>query len=339
MTEFDIKKLVTKLKKEYGSLKIAADEVETKEFISVGNKALDLALDGGINLGSAVEISGFSQSGKTTLMQIMLANMQKKYNAIGIWLDRENAFFIDRAKFLGVDTNRTMLFKPVDILTVPDATIALETTLKKIPDTEYVFIGIDSIAAFDDTSKSDKAVMGKTAGQLHRLYRRILPYINNRTLFVFANQRTYKPGVMFGDNTTVTGGEAGKYYTHYRIQLDNGKDIRDENKGGEVVGNWLKAKVIKTRLGPSMRKVVFQHLFKGSIPYLSGYLRLLVDRNILEPKNKAEFKAFKQGTILYNGNKLLESNVEKIMEDFPELNLDIYPEYKPDEEEKEETNE
>ncbi len=68
------------------------NEVETKEFISVGNKALDLALDGGINLGSAVEISGFSQSGKTTLMQIMLANMQKKYNAIGIWLDRENAF-------------------------------------------------------------------------------------------------------------------------------------------------------------------------------------------------------------------------------------------------------
>jgi len=332
MTDFDINKLVKKLKKEYGTVALASDEVETKEYISTGNKALDLALDGGINLGKVVEMSGFSQSGKTTLIQIMLADMQKKYNAVGIWLDRENAFTKDRAEFLGINTKETFVFRPMDIPTVVDATIALENTLKNIPADKYVFIGIDSLASFDDTAKTDKAVMGRTAGQLHRLFRRILPYVTDKTIFVFANQRTYKPGVLFGDNTTTAGGgESGKYYSHYRIQLDQGKEIKDVKRDNEVMGNWMRAIVEKTRSGPSRRKIYFQHLFKDGVYYLSGYIRLLVDRNILQPKNKAEFKAFKQETILYKGKKLLESNVEKILEDFPELNFDVYPEYKLDE--------
>ena len=114
--EFDINGLVNKLKKNYGSLRVAADTVEVKEFISTGNKALDLALEGGINFGSIIEMSGFSQSGKTTLIQIMLANMQRDYNAVGIWLDRENAFYNDRSEFLGIDLKRTILFKPLDII-------------------------------------------------------------------------------------------------------------------------------------------------------------------------------------------------------------------------------
>ena len=337
--EFDINGLVNKLKKNYGSLRVAADTVEVKEFISTGNKALDLALEGGINFGSLVELSGFSQSGKTTIMQIMLANMQKDYNAVGIWLDRENAFYNNRSEFLGIDLKRTILFKPLDIITVPQATIALEEVLKNIPDDTYKFIAIDSLAAFDDTSKSDKSVMGKTAGQFHRLFRRILPFVNDKTIFIFANQRTFKPNVMFGDNTTTAGGgESGKYYSHYRIQLDQGKEIKDPKRDNEVVGNWMRAIVEKTRSGPSRRKIYFQHIFKEGVHYLSGYVRFLVSRNILQPKNKAEFKSFKNEIILYKDKKLKESDVNTIIETYPELNYDIYPEYNVEEEKIEEEN-
>lgn len=337
MTDFDIKNLVKKLKKEYSTLNIASNNKESKESISTGNKALDLALEGGINFGSCVELSGFSQSGKTTLMQIMLANMQKEYNAVGIWIDRENAFYNDRAEFLGIDLDNTILLKPKDIITVPQTTIALVDILKGIPQDTYKFIAIDSLSAFDDTSKSDKAVMGKTAGQFHRLFRRIIPFVDDRTLFTFANQRTFKPNVMFGDNTTTAGGgESGKYYSHYRIQLDKGKELKDSKRDNEVIGNWMRAIVEKTRTGPSRRKVYFQHLFKDGIDYLSGYMRFLVSRNSIQAKNKTDFKSFKQETILYNGHKLYESDVEQILKDYPELNFDQYPEYKIDEEEEEE---
>ena len=331
--EFDIQKLATKLKKTYGSLKVAADEIETIEFISTGNKSLDLSLGGGINLENCVELSGFSSSGKTTLMQCMLADMQKKYNAVGIWLDRENAYYNDRSEFLGIDNKNVIKFKPADIPTIPDATQALVETLSNIPKETYKFIGIDSMAAFDDTSKYNKADMGKNASHKHRLFRRILPFVDERTLFVFCNQRTYKPGVMFGDPTTTAGGTAGKYFTSYRIQLDEGKEIKDDKLGGESVGNYVKAKIIKTRSGPKMRSVIIQHFFKDGIPYLSGYIRLLVDRNILQPKNKAEFKAFKNEIILYKDKKLKEYDVEQILKDYPELNFDTYPEYNIKEEE------
>jgi len=335
MAEFDIQKLANKLKKNYGSLKVAADEVETIEFISTGNKALDLSLEGGINLENLVELSGFNSSGKTTLMQLMLADMQKKYNTVGIWLDRENAYYNNRSEFLGIDNSKVIKFKPTDIPIIPDATQALIETLSNIPKDVYKFIGIDSIAAFDDTAKIDRSDMGRKAKDIHRMFRRVLPYIDKKTLFVFSNQRTWKPGVLFGPNTTVTGGEAGKYFTNYRIELNNGKDIKDDSLGGEITGNYIKAKVIKTRSGPAMRSITFQHFFKKGIPYLSGYIRLLVDRNVLQPKNKTEFKAFKNEIILYKDKKLKESNVEQILKDYPELNFDTYPEYNVEEEEKE----
>jgi len=336
--EFNINNLVKKLKKEYGTLKVAVDEVEIKGLISTGNKALDLALDGGVNMESVVELSGFSQSGKTTIMQLMLADMQKRFNATGIWLDRENAFFKNRSEFLGINTSKTMVLKPLDIPTVPDATDALENILSNIPKDEYKFIAIDSISSFDDTAKTKKSDMGKKAQHVHRLFRRILPYVDDKTLFVFVNQRTYLVGVLYGDNTTTTSGEAGKYYSNFRIELDNGRNLIDINRGNEIIGNWMNAKVIKTRFGPSLREIKFQHLFKKGIPYLSGYIRLLANRNIVQPKNKKEFNSFKQTTIKYKDKELQEYNVEQILKDYPELIFDIYPEYNVEEEKIEEEN-
>ena len=89
----DISKVVNNLKKTYSSLKMASEEEDPKDYISTGNLALDLVLDGGIALGYVAELLGLSQSGKTTLMQLLLADAQRKYDAIGIWADRENAWY------------------------------------------------------------------------------------------------------------------------------------------------------------------------------------------------------------------------------------------------------
>jgi len=323
----EIDKLVKSLQKEYGSLKVASDDSIPKELISTGIKSLDLILEGGIAWGHVAEYTGLSSSGKTTLMQMLLSNAQKKYNAIGVWLDREKAWSNDRAKRLGIDLDNVMIINPENIPSAIEASKFLEKVLSKINKDVYKFIAIDSISAFDDPLSIDKIDMGKRASQFHRFFRKIIPNIDERASLNISNHITYKPGIVYGNPKTTAGGESPKYYSSFRIELNELHDIIDKDKGDEEVGNWIKATVIKTRRGPNFRKVEFPHFYKEGIPYLGGYERLLVNRNILIPKNKKLFDKFEETALLYKDKKFKMGDIETILEEFPELNFSNYPEY------------
>jgi len=325
----NLNRLVTSMKKEFGSLMLASDDIPSEDFISTGNLALDCALDGGIAFGYVSELLGMSQSGKTTVMQIMLADAQKKYNAIGIWADRENAWHNARAEQLGIDTSRVVVLKPQDIPEVTDYTLFLQSMLPKLTKdpNQYIFIAMDSVAAFDDPTKADKSDMGKKSQQVHRHFRKILPLINKKTSYMFSNHVTFKIGQLFGDPETSTGGEATKFYPSYRMKFDNRKSIIDEKRGKENLGNWINAYIIKTRSGPSHRQVKFHHLYASGIDYYGGYARMLVDRNYIQPKNKTEFKSFKQTTVVYKEKEFNEFDIGKKLIEYPELMFDKYPKY------------
>jgi len=329
----NLNSIVKSLKETYGSLKVASQDPPSEEYISTGNLAFDCALDGGMAWGHVGELLGMSQSGKTTIMQIMLADAQKKYNAIGVWADRENAWHNGRAESLGVDLDRVIVLKPQDIPEVTQWTQFLQDILPKLSrdPNQYIFIAMDSVAAFDDPTKADKSDMGKKAQQVHRLFRKILPLVHKKAMFLFTNHRTFKIGVLFGDPETSTGGEGTKFYPSYRIKLDNRKAIIDPTKGGENIGNWISVYIIKTRSGPSHREILLHHLYDSGIDYFGGYARMLVKRNYLEPKNKSEFKSFKQTTVTYKDASFSEWDIEKKLKDFPELLFDKYPEYKMEE--------
>ena len=321
----DLERIVAKLKKKYGTAEIASERPDPRDYISTGNLALDLCLEGGIAFGYAASWEGFSGSGKSLMLQMVLADAQKKYNAIGIWVDREKAWTNDRAEELGIDTSKVIRVEPEDIPTIKHAEEFLMDVLPTLDKDSYKLIAIDSLSAF--MKEGDKADMGKNAQNIHNLFRKLIPYLNDKTSFHIANQMTYKIGVMFGDNTTTTGGEGPKYYTTYRIKLNDKKVIINAKFGGEIVGNWIKTTVIKTRQGPNMRSVIFPFYYKEGIPYLGGYARLLANRGYLEPKNKTEFKSFKQSTLKYNDETVNEFQIEEFLEKHPELLFDIYPPY------------
>jgi len=323
----DISRIVKSLQKDYGSLRLAGEDTEPSELISTGNKALDLILGGGIAWGFVTENIGLSGSGKTTLMQMLLANAQKEYDVIGIWLDREKAWYNERAEQLGIDTSKVIVVNPEDVPSVVEATQFLEKLLPKIDKDSYKFIAIDSISAFDDPLAINKQDMGKKASQIHRFFRKIFKHMDNKTSINISNHITYKPGLMFGNPKTTSGGEAPRYYSNYRLEFNDIRDIIDNTKGDEKVGTWIKATVIKTRRGPNFRDVIFPHFYKSGIPRLGGYIRMLVDRNYIKPKNKELYKRFEETALLYDGNKYDELDIENNIEDFPELNFDMYPEY------------
>ena len=276
----DLSELVKLIKKDFNKnseVGLACDEPDDTEFVSTGSIPLDLCIRGeGLPMhGKITELLGLFSSGKSLILQTVIANAQKKFNAIGILCDRENAYTKERGEQLGIN-NKTLFYAPAkDIPTMVDATnfiCACITRIREKWPTRKIVIGLDSIAAFDKIPKikikvdsegnetearsESKADMGKKAKAVHEGMRRLLNYLDRNTMFIFCNQITFMPGVMFGPSDTSTSGEGPKFYTSVRLKLEQGRKITDESKGGEVLGQEIKCSVIKSRLDASYRKCV-----------------------------------------------------------------------------------
>jgi len=328
----DLRKIVNILKKTYSSVEVAEDRDDIYINVTTGNKALDLILDGGIPFGYITEFLGFSQSGKSLFIQQILANAQRDFNAFGILIDRENAYTKERGKQLNINNENLIVSKPQDTPTVIEAFQFMLDSLDEIrkQDKETpIVLGIDSISAFGKDTALEKSDQGRKAKSVHEGLRELLTHIDKNTMVLVANQFTYKIGVIYGDNRTSTSGESMKYYGTNRIALEDRKKIIDETKGGEITGNWIGAEVIKTRRGPCYRECYLPHFYSTGIDYFGGYARLLADRGYLDPRNKSEFKSFKQHTLKYTDITVNEFKMEKFLEEYPELDFKTYPEYNP----------
>jgi recombination protein RecA len=329
----EIDSIVKSLKKQYSTISKASDIPVDQDFIDTDIAALNLILDGGLPFGYAVEFLGLSSSGKSLLIQQMIAKGQQQYDAIGVLLDREHAFFPKRGEQLGIDNNKLIVASPSDIPSVVDGFQFLINVISSIRSKDknaYIVAGIDSLASFAKDVTLDKSDSGRRAKSVHEGMRALLPLLDTKVVLLVANQVTYKIGVMYGDPKTTTAGESMKYYCTIRIALEDRHKIIDPTSG-EVIGNWIGIESIKTRLGPSFRTVYVPHYYKTGIPRLGGYARLLVDRGYLFPKNKSEFQKFAQSTVLYiNGEdkeQYSEHSIEKCLEKHPELKFDSYPEF------------
>jgi RecA/RadA recombinase len=330
----DLEKVAKGIRKEFGSVKVASNIEDPKDFVSTGNLAFDLILDGGIPFGYVTEFMGFSQSGKSLFMQQTIGNAMSKFDAVGILIDRENAYTKKRGEQLGIDNDKLIIAKPADVPTPFHAFSFLIQTVEAIREQDkdvYISAGIDSISAFGKDVDLDKSDSGRKAKSIHEGLREALTIIDNRVMLLIANQFTYKIGVMYGDPRTTTAGESIKYYGNIRLALEDRKEIIDPNRGNEVMGNWIGVEVVKTRLGPCHRECYLQHLYESGIDYHSGYARLLVNRGYLRAKNKKEFHGFKQTTVQHGeGDEKKyynELKVEKLIEDHPELLFSEYPTY------------
>lgn len=328
----DIKKIAKQLKAL--GLEKANEIDEPVEFASTGNYTFDMIADGGVPWGHVTEFLGLSQSGKSTFIQQIIADAQKKYNAMGILIDRENAYTNKRGEQLGIDNDRFLLAKPSKTPTILDAFNLILGSIAAIraqDKNEYIVVAIDSIAAFGKDVALEKSDSGRKAKSAHEGLREVLTLMDDKVMLLVANQVTYKIGVVYGDPRTSTSGEAMKYYSTVRFALEDRHKIIDKSRGNEVIGNWIGVEVIKTRLGPCHRTCFVPHYYETGIPQYGGYARLLVNRGYLYPKNKKEFNSFNGKTVIYGkgeeAEQYTEDDVEKLFEKHPELKFDIYPEF------------
>lgn len=274
---------------------------DVKSFISTGSTILDYLIcnrpNGGVPEGKLTEISGEEASGKSLLCAHIIANTQKA-GGIAIYIDTENAAHPAFMRQVGVDLNKMVYLQPGTIESVfdhIDKTIAMARAkdVKK-----PVTIIWDSVAATPPQAEVDgtydpTSQIGLMARTISKGMRKLTDTVGKeRITLVFTNQLKTKIGVMYGDPLTTPGGKAIPYHASVRIRLTSStklKNVQDDDETGQdkgdVYGIRTLAKVVKSRLGPPLRRCEFEIHFDKGVDDEGSWLTCLHERGIISKSN------------------------------------------------------
>ncbi len=278
------------------------------EVISSGSLALDIALGvGGIPQGRVTEIFGPEASGKTTLAQHIIAEAQRG-GGVAAYIDVEHALDPAYARKCGVNINELYISQP------DTGEQALEITEALVRSRAVEVIVIDSVAALVPRAEIEGEMgdvhVGLQARLMSQALRKLTAAIGKSgTAVVFINQLREKVGIIFGNPEVTPGGRALKFYSSVRIDL---RRIEAIKQGNEVVGNRVRAKVVKNKVAAPFRNAEFDIMFDHGISKEGNLIDLGVDFGLV---NKAG-AFFSYGDIRLGQGR---ESAKKHLKDNPEL--------------------
>jgi recombination protein RecA len=122
--------------------------------------------------------------------------------------------------------------------------------------------------------------MGMQARLMSQALRKLTAVMSKtNTTVIFINQLREKIGVMFGNPETTPGGKALKFYASVRIDIRRIESIKN---GQEVIGNRVKAKLVKNKVAPPFREGQFDIMFGEGINREGSILDVAVDHEVVE---------------------------------------------------------
>ena len=280
--------------------------------VSTGSLGLDVALGiGGLPYGRIVEIYGPESSGKTTLTLSAISEAQKQGKTCA-FIDAEHALDPIYAEKLGVNIDELLVSQP------DTGEQALEICDMLVRSGAVDMVVIDSVAALVPKAEIEGEMgdhhVGLAARLMSQALRKLAGNIKRANCCViFINQIRMKIGVMFGNPETTTGGNALKFYSSVRLDI---RRIGAIKKGDEVVGNETRVKVVKNKVAPPFKQVVFDILYGEGISREGEIITLGVDLDIVD-KAGAWYS--------YNGDRIGQGkdNVRNFLKENPEIAEEI----------------
>ncbi|MEF3192585.1 MAG: recombinase RecA [Campylobacterales bacterium] len=296
-------------------MRLGDRQVEAIEAISTGSLGLDIALGiGGVPKGRIIEIYGPESSGKTTLTLQIIAEAQKK-GGICAFIDAEHALDVKYAKNLGVDIDNLLVSQP----DYGEQALDIVETLARSGAVDLIVI--DSVAALTPKSELEgdmgDAQVGVQARLMSQALRKLTGVLHKmNTTVIFINQLRQKIGGMgYGPNETTTGGNALKFYASVRIDI---RKVQSLKQGEDVIGNRVKAKVVKNKVAPPFRQAEFDVMFGEGISKMGELLDYGVKLDVIDKAGAwFAYKNQKLGQGRENARAFLKENpaIAKQIED------------------------
>ena len=306
---------LSQIEKQFGKgsiMRLGGEVKADVEAIPTGALTLDIALGiGGLPRGRVIEIFGPEASGKTTLTLSAIKEIQKK-GGVAAFIDAEHAFDATYAKIIGVNLDELLISQP------DTGEQALEIVETLVRSNAVDLVAIDSVAALTPRAEIEgdmgDAHMGLQARLMSQALRKLTAAISkSKTCVIFINQLREKIGVMFGSPETTPGGRALKFYASVRLDL---RRIATIKEGEQVVGNRVRARVVKNKVAPPFREGEFEILHNEGIAKIPAILDAAVNLGVIA----------KSGTWLSFQNEKLGQGRDaaiKLLREKPKLVEDI----------------
>ena len=127
------------------------------------------------------------------------------------------------------------------------------------------------------------ATMGMQARLMSQALRKLTAILGkSKTMCLFTNQMREKVGVKFGSPETTPGGKALKFYSSVRIDIRRREQLKDNT--GNVVGNHVRAKVVKNKVSPPFTEAEFDIMYGQGINWEGDLIAVGLARGVIQKK-------------------------------------------------------
>jgi len=311
----DLQEAIEEIKQRFGEgaiMKLKEVRAVDVDVIPTGSISLDLALGvAGVPRGRVIEIYGPEGGGKTTLALHILAEAQKQ-NGVGAFVDAEHALDPDWAKIIGVNVEDLLISQP------DSGEQALQIVETLVRSGEVDVIVIDSVAALvpraEIAGEMGEFQIGLQARLMSQALRKLSGVISKtKTIVIFLNQTRMKIGVSWGNPETTPGGLALKFYSSVRIDL---RRIAQIKHGEEIIGNRIKAKIVKNKVAAPFKTAEFDIYYNEGISKFTDIINAGLKSGLIKKQGSwFQYENLKLGQGMEGARQFLKENpqiVEKI---------------------------